>query len=174
MFCKSFHLSSLCIHCHSFPGSGSLKPQREAPGAAWRTEAGSGTADLNLMRMNLMSRTHQIQVDDGTERNQMSCETTNSLSESSFVLVWKSPVFSVLCLGPGWTANFRDSRGTAASQTPAGWDSSAGGGAETQGTGWANFTEFQPFSGWGENRLTPIRKDDWNKNVILDFLGAIV
>uniref|UniRef100_A0A671YA14 Protein phosphatase 6, regulatory subunit 2a n=1 Tax=Sparus aurata TaxID=8175 RepID=A0A671YA14_SPAAU len=40
-----------------------------------------------------------------------------------------------------------DSRGTAASQTPAGWDSSAGGGAETQGTGWANFTEFQPFSG---------------------------
>lgn len=57
-------------------------------------------------------------------------------------------VFSFfLFLGPGWTANFRDSRGTAASQTPAGWDSSAGGGAATQGTGWANFTEFQPFSG---------------------------
>ncbi|XP_034529148.1 serine/threonine-protein phosphatase 6 regulatory subunit 2a isoform X3 [Notolabrus celidotus] len=49
--------------------------------------------------------------------------------------------------GPGWTANFRDSRGTAASQTPAGWESSTGGGGEMQGSGWANFTEFQPFSG---------------------------
>lgn len=49
--------------------------------------------------------------------------------------------------GPGWTANFRDSGGTSASQTQAGWDSSAGGGAETQESGWANFTEFQPFSG---------------------------
>ncbi|XP_010735231.1 serine/threonine-protein phosphatase 6 regulatory subunit 2a isoform X1 [Larimichthys crocea] len=52
---------------------------------------------------------------------------------------------------PGWTANFRDSRGTAASQTPAGWESSTGGGGETQGTGWANFTEFQPFSGTETN-----------------------
>ncbi|KAM6896552.1 serine/threonine-protein phosphatase 6 regulatory subunit 2a isoform 1-T1 [Lycodopsis pacificus] len=49
--------------------------------------------------------------------------------------------------GPGWTAHFRDSGGTAASQTPAGWDSSSRSGAETQGSGWANFTEFQPFSG---------------------------
>ncbi|XP_037315995.2 serine/threonine-protein phosphatase 6 regulatory subunit 2a isoform X2 [Pungitius pungitius] len=47
----------------------------------------------------------------------------------------------------GWTANFRESGGTAASQTPAGWDSSSRSGAETQGSGWANFTEFQPFSG---------------------------
>ncbi|XP_074482100.1 serine/threonine-protein phosphatase 6 regulatory subunit 2a isoform X3 [Sebastes fasciatus] len=50
--------------------------------------------------------------------------------------------------GPGWTANFRESGGTAASQTPAAWDSSSRSGAgETQGSGWANFTEFQPFSG---------------------------
>uniref|UniRef100_A0A669CW87 Protein phosphatase 6, regulatory subunit 2a n=1 Tax=Oreochromis niloticus TaxID=8128 RepID=A0A669CW87_ORENI len=48
--------------------------------------------------------------------------------------------------GPGWTANFRDSGETAASQTSPGWESSAGSAAETQ-TGWANFTEFQPFSG---------------------------
>ncbi|XP_040029710.2 serine/threonine-protein phosphatase 6 regulatory subunit 2a isoform X2 [Gasterosteus aculeatus] len=47
----------------------------------------------------------------------------------------------------GWTAHFRESGGTAASQTPAGWDSSSRSGAETQGSGWANFTEFQPFSG---------------------------
>uniref|UniRef100_A0A669DTB9 Protein phosphatase 6, regulatory subunit 2a n=1 Tax=Oreochromis niloticus TaxID=8128 RepID=A0A669DTB9_ORENI len=43
--------------------------------------------------------------------------------------------------GPGWTANFRDSGETAASQTSPGWESSAGSAAETQ-TGWANFTEF--------------------------------
>ncbi|KAM9328692.1 serine/threonine-protein phosphatase 6 regulatory subunit 2a [Pholidichthys leucotaenia] len=49
--------------------------------------------------------------------------------------------------GPGWTASFKDSVGTAASQTPAGWDTSAGSSAETQETGWANFTEFKPFSG---------------------------
>ncbi|XP_054481063.1 serine/threonine-protein phosphatase 6 regulatory subunit 2a isoform X3 [Anoplopoma fimbria] len=49
--------------------------------------------------------------------------------------------------GPGWTAHFRDSGGTTASQTPAGWDSSSRSGAETQGSGWATFTEFQPFSG---------------------------
>ncbi|XP_029018506.1 serine/threonine-protein phosphatase 6 regulatory subunit 2a [Betta splendens] len=49
--------------------------------------------------------------------------------------------------GPGWTANFRDSGGTVASQTPEGWESAAGGGAETPETGWANFTEFQPYSG---------------------------
>ncbi|XP_047431250.1 serine/threonine-protein phosphatase 6 regulatory subunit 2a isoform X1 [Mugil cephalus] len=53
--------------------------------------------------------------------------------------------------GPGWTANFRDSGGTAASQTPEGWDSPSEGGAQTQGTGWANFTEFQPFSGTENN-----------------------
>ncbi|TNN35389.1 Serine/threonine-protein phosphatase 6 regulatory subunit 2 [Liparis tanakae] len=46
--------------------------------------------------------------------------------------------------GPGWTAHFRASGGPAASQTPAGWD-----GAETQGSGWATFTEFQPFSSSG-------------------------
>ncbi|KAM4569953.1 serine/threonine-protein phosphatase 6 regulatory subunit 2a isoform 3-T4 [Odontesthes bonariensis] len=49
--------------------------------------------------------------------------------------------------GPGWTANFRDSGGTVASQTPAGWESSGGSGTDPQQTGWANFTEFQPFTG---------------------------
>uniref|UniRef100_A0A673CK08 Serine/threonine-protein phosphatase 6 regulatory subunit 2-like n=1 Tax=Sphaeramia orbicularis TaxID=375764 RepID=A0A673CK08_9TELE len=49
--------------------------------------------------------------------------------------------------GPGWTANFRDSGGNAASQSPAGWDTSAGNTTDRQETGWANFTEFQPFSG---------------------------
>ncbi|XP_034721250.1 serine/threonine-protein phosphatase 6 regulatory subunit 2a [Etheostoma cragini] len=48
---------------------------------------------------------------------------------------------------PGWTANFRESGETAASQTPAQWDSSSRSGTQTQGGGWATFTEFQPFSG---------------------------
>lgn len=61
-----FHLSSSPIHCHTLPGLGSPKPQREAPGAAWRTEAGSGTADLNLTRTRTLSRTHRIQVDQRT------------------------------------------------------------------------------------------------------------
>ncbi|XP_008314194.1 serine/threonine-protein phosphatase 6 regulatory subunit 2-like [Cynoglossus semilaevis] len=48
---------------------------------------------------------------------------------------------------PSWTSSFRDSGGNTGSQTSAGWESSAGGPADPQATGWANFTEFQPFSG---------------------------
>ncbi|XP_057711129.1 serine/threonine-protein phosphatase 6 regulatory subunit 2a isoform X2 [Corythoichthys intestinalis] len=49
--------------------------------------------------------------------------------------------------GPGWTANFRDSDGITASQSPSGWDALPPGGEnENQETGWANFTAFQPFS----------------------------
>ncbi|XP_061769252.1 serine/threonine-protein phosphatase 6 regulatory subunit 2-like isoform X2 [Nerophis ophidion] len=48
--------------------------------------------------------------------------------------------------GPGWTANFRDSEGNTASQTLSGWDTPPGSGTDTQETGWANFTAFQPFS----------------------------
>uniref|UniRef100_A0A4W6E8K1 Protein phosphatase 6, regulatory subunit 2a n=1 Tax=Lates calcarifer TaxID=8187 RepID=A0A4W6E8K1_LATCA len=70
--------------------------------------------------------------------------------------------------GPGWTANFRDSGGTAASQTPAAWDNSAGSGAQRHPTGWANFTEFQPFyvgassGAWpvGEGRKAPLVASD--------------
>ncbi|XP_024141351.1 serine/threonine-protein phosphatase 6 regulatory subunit 2a [Oryzias melastigma] len=54
---------------------------------------------------------------------------------------------------PGWTADFRDSGGTGASPSGAGWEAPVDGGGdagkngEAQGTGWANFTEFQPFAG---------------------------
>lgn len=48
--------------------------------------------------------------------------------------------------GPGWTANFRDCRKAPGSQSLAGWDA-ASSGAQTQESGWANFTRFQPFSG---------------------------
>ncbi|XP_055015956.1 serine/threonine-protein phosphatase 6 regulatory subunit 2-like isoform X2 [Boleophthalmus pectinirostris] len=46
--------------------------------------------------------------------------------------------------GPGWTATFGDSGGPAAAQSPVQWDSP---GDKSQDSGWANFTEFQPFSG---------------------------
>ncbi|XP_076006716.1 serine/threonine-protein phosphatase 6 regulatory subunit 2a isoform X2 [Genypterus blacodes] len=49
--------------------------------------------------------------------------------------------------GPGWTANFRESGGNAPSQSAVEWDTSTRSGAETQQSGWANFTEFQPFCG---------------------------
>lgn len=55
-----------------------------------------------------------------------------------YIIVWIS--------GPGWTANFRDCRENAGSQTHAGWVAS-GSDAQTQETGWANFTQFGPFSG---------------------------
>ncbi|XP_037551734.1 serine/threonine-protein phosphatase 6 regulatory subunit 2 [Nematolebias whitei] len=46
--------------------------------------------------------------------------------------------------GPDWSVNFRDSEANVASQTTTGWESLGGSGAET---GWANFSEFQPFTG---------------------------
>ncbi|KAM9824234.1 serine/threonine-protein phosphatase 6 regulatory subunit 2a [Neosynchiropus ocellatus] len=49
--------------------------------------------------------------------------------------------------GPGWTANFRDSGGTTETVSPSGWEMNAGNGTGAEETGWANFTEFQPFSG---------------------------
>lgn len=48
--------------------------------------------------------------------------------------------------GPGWTANFRDCREAPGSQSRAQWDSTESG-VQTQESGWATFTQFQPFSG---------------------------
>uniref|UniRef100_A0A674NVT3 Protein phosphatase 6, regulatory subunit 2a n=1 Tax=Takifugu rubripes TaxID=31033 RepID=A0A674NVT3_TAKRU len=57
-----------------------------------------------------------------------------------------SNVIIVWIPGPGWTANFRDCRENAGSQTLAGWVA-PGSDAQMQETGWANFTQFGPFSG---------------------------
>lgn len=68
MFCSVLVLWLWCwlhqqfVLCRHLPGLGSPKPRWEAPGAAWRTAAGRGTADLNLMRTMTLSRTRQIQV----------------------------------------------------------------------------------------------------------------
>ncbi|XP_046878878.1 serine/threonine-protein phosphatase 6 regulatory subunit 2a isoform X1 [Hypomesus transpacificus] len=47
---------------------------------------------------------------------------------------------------PGWTASFGESGGDPSSPAPVGWDSPGGVEGDKQETGWANFTEFQPFS----------------------------
>lgn len=47
--------------------------------------------------------------------------------------------------GPGWTATFGDSGGPA--PPPGQWDSSSSSGDKSADSGWANFTEFQPFTG---------------------------
>uniref|UniRef100_A0A3Q1CJQ4 Protein phosphatase 6, regulatory subunit 2a n=2 Tax=Amphiprion ocellaris TaxID=80972 RepID=A0A3Q1CJQ4_AMPOC len=90
--------------------------------------------------------------DEDSEQNISDAGRLEERQLNAVLICEQSFLIRRLCLGPGWTANFRESGGTAASQTPAGWESSAGSGAETQETGWANFTEFQPFSGL-QNKL---------------------
>lgn len=46
--------------------------------------------------------------------------------------------------GPGWTATFGDARNSTAASASGQWDSSE---VKSEDTGWANFTEFQPFTG---------------------------
>ncbi|KAJ3612401.1 hypothetical protein NHX12_020677 [Muraenolepis orangiensis] len=49
---------------------------------------------------------------------------------------------------PSWTASFGDaSDPPPTSPSPVGWESSGGTTGDSQGTGWANFTQFQPFCG---------------------------
>uniref|UniRef100_A0A8C7T138 Protein phosphatase 6 regulatory subunit 2 n=1 Tax=Oncorhynchus mykiss TaxID=8022 RepID=A0A8C7T138_ONCMY len=50
-----------------------------------------------------------------------------------------------------WTASFGEAGGNSSSPGPAGWDSPGGSGGDKQEAGWANFTEFQPFSRWEPN-----------------------
>ncbi|MED6256767.1 Serine/threonine-protein phosphatase 6 regulatory subunit 2, partial [Ataeniobius toweri] len=65
----------------------------------------------------------------------------------------------------GWTENFRDSGGTVPSQVPTGWESSGRGEGENQVKGWANFTEFQPFTGTETDRRcsSPVDNSDTEK-----------
>ncbi|XP_059904558.1 serine/threonine-protein phosphatase 6 regulatory subunit 2a isoform X2 [Gadus macrocephalus] len=50
---------------------------------------------------------------------------------------------------PSWTASFGEAGGPATtSPSPVGWEAAGGSpGDSQQGTGWANFTQFQPFCG---------------------------
>uniref|UniRef100_A0A673YAN7 Protein phosphatase 6, regulatory subunit 2a n=1 Tax=Salmo trutta TaxID=8032 RepID=A0A673YAN7_SALTR len=64
--------------------------------------------------------------------------------------------FLLPCEGPSWTASFGEAGGNSSSPDPAGWDSPGGSGGDKQEAGWANFTEFQPFSRWELNTLHTI------------------
>uniref|UniRef100_A0A8C7PLT5 Protein phosphatase 6 regulatory subunit 2 n=1 Tax=Oncorhynchus mykiss TaxID=8022 RepID=A0A8C7PLT5_ONCMY len=63
------------------------------------------------------------------------------------------PLTMLSCEGPSWTASFGEAGGNSSSPGPAGWDSPGGSGGDKQEAGWANFTEFQPFSRWEPNTL---------------------
>uniref|UniRef100_A0A674EBW8 Protein phosphatase 6, regulatory subunit 2a n=1 Tax=Salmo trutta TaxID=8032 RepID=A0A674EBW8_SALTR len=66
------------------------------------------------------------------------------------------PLTMLSCEGPSWTASFGEAGGNSSSPGPAGWDSPGGCGGDKQEAGWANFTEFQPFSRWEPNTLHTI------------------
>lgn len=90
---------------------------------------------------------------EGTEENHLNF----GAMLPTFFLLWLRPkVIFILCAGPGWTASFGDAGGTTAAQSQVGWETSAGSGADAQETGWANFTEFQPFCGWESMLLTQL------------------
>ncbi|XP_031687565.1 serine/threonine-protein phosphatase 6 regulatory subunit 2 isoform X2 [Oncorhynchus kisutch] len=77
---------------------------------------------------------------------------------------------------PSWTASFGEAGGNSSSPGPAGWDSPGGNGGDKQEAGWANFTEFQPFSSpeVGPRCSSPVGSSDADKQVKLgpDKSGA--
>nr|XP_046184430.1 serine/threonine-protein phosphatase 6 regulatory subunit 2-like [Oncorhynchus gorbuscha] len=77
---------------------------------------------------------------------------------------------------PSWTASFGEAGGNSSSPGPAGWDSPGGSGGDKQEAGWANFTEFQPFSSpeVGPRCSSPVGSSDADKQVKLgpDKSGA--
>ncbi|XP_029617157.1 serine/threonine-protein phosphatase 6 regulatory subunit 2 isoform X2 [Salmo trutta] len=77
---------------------------------------------------------------------------------------------------PSWTASFGEAGGNSSSPDPAGWDSPGGSGGDKQEAGWANFTEFQPFSSpeAGPRCSSPVGSSDTDKQVKLgpDKSGA--
>ncbi|XP_021419434.2 serine/threonine-protein phosphatase 6 regulatory subunit 2 isoform X5 [Oncorhynchus mykiss] len=68
---------------------------------------------------------------------------------------------------PSWTASFGEAGGNSSSPGPAGWDSPGGSGGDKQEAGWANFTEFQPFSSpeVGPRCSSPVGSSDADKQV---------
>ncbi|XP_064794738.1 serine/threonine-protein phosphatase 6 regulatory subunit 2-like isoform X4 [Oncorhynchus masou masou] len=68
---------------------------------------------------------------------------------------------------PSWTASFGEAGGNSSSPGPAGWDSPVGSGGDKQEAGWANFTEFQPFSSpeAGPRCSSPVGSSDADKQV---------
>uniref|UniRef100_A0A4W5R9J4 Protein phosphatase 6, regulatory subunit 2a n=1 Tax=Hucho hucho TaxID=62062 RepID=A0A4W5R9J4_9TELE len=78
------------------------------------------------------------------------------------------PLSMLSCEGSSWTASFGEAGGNSSSPGPAGWDSPGGSGGDKQEAGWANFTEFQPFSRCpeaGPRCSSPVGSSDADKQV---------
>uniref|UniRef100_A0A8C7VHK3 Protein phosphatase 6 regulatory subunit 2 n=1 Tax=Oncorhynchus mykiss TaxID=8022 RepID=A0A8C7VHK3_ONCMY len=88
---------------------------------------------------------------DEDDSSRQSASAPGSLEESKDNTPSTPGNQSATC--PSWTASFGEAGGNSSSPGPAGWDSPGGSGGDKQEAGWANFTEFQPFSRWEPNTL---------------------
>lgn len=84
--------------------------------------------------------------DNDHQRNTSDPGTDGSHQSANLGSIQVNELSGIWFSGPGWTANFRDCREAAASQSLPDWDTT-GSGAQTRDSGWANFAQFQPFSG---------------------------
>ncbi|CDQ78589.1 unnamed protein product [Oncorhynchus mykiss] len=111
---------------------------------------------------------------DEDDSSRQSASAPGSLEESKDNTPSTPGNQSATC--PSWTASFGEAGGNSSSPGPAGWDSPGGSGGDKQEAGWANFTEFQPFSSpeVGPRCSSPVGSSDADKQVKLgpDKSGA--
>ncbi|KAJ8006971.1 hypothetical protein DPEC_G00112730 [Dallia pectoralis] len=109
----------------------------------------SDSSTENSLENGGRERDHGSGSDDDDSRQSVS--NTGSLEETKDI----TP-------SPGWTASFGDTGDNPSSPSPAGWDSPGGSGGEAHEAGWANFTEFQPFTSpeAGPRCSSPVAKQD--------------
>uniref|UniRef100_A0A4W5QY29 Protein phosphatase 6, regulatory subunit 2a n=1 Tax=Hucho hucho TaxID=62062 RepID=A0A4W5QY29_9TELE len=102
---------------------------------------------------------------DEDEDSRQSASDTGSLEESKDNTPSTPGNQSATC--SSWTASFGEAGGNSSSPGPAGWDSPGGSGGDKQEAGWANFTEFQPFSSpeAGPRCSSPVGSSDADKQV---------
>ncbi|XP_070977008.1 serine/threonine-protein phosphatase 6 regulatory subunit 2-like [Oncorhynchus clarkii lewisi] len=104
---------------------------------------------------------------DEDDSSRQSASAPGSLEESKDNTPSTPGNQSATC--PSWTASFGEAGGNSSSPGPAGWDSPGGSGGDKQEAGWANFTEFQPFSSpeVGPRCSSPVGSSDADKQVKL-------
>ncbi|XP_064794737.1 serine/threonine-protein phosphatase 6 regulatory subunit 2-like isoform X3 [Oncorhynchus masou masou] len=102
---------------------------------------------------------------DEDDDSRQSASDPGSLKESKDNTASTPGSQSAIC--PSWTASFGEAGGNSSSPGPAGWDSPVGSGGDKQEAGWANFTEFQPFSSpeAGPRCSSPVGSSDADKQV---------
>ncbi|XP_038833504.1 serine/threonine-protein phosphatase 6 regulatory subunit 2-like isoform X1 [Salvelinus namaycush] len=102
---------------------------------------------------------------DEEDDSRQSASDPCSLEESKDNTLSTPGSQSAIC--PSWTASFGEAGGNSSSPGPAGWDSPGRSGGDKQEAGWANFTEFQPFSSpeAGPRCSSPVGSSDTDKQV---------